>query len=185
MAHTMDPLAVQERYFGFAADDFTAGWRWSLSPTSCLGGSVPSTPSTTTLPRAFFLSGKMSVEKDLCDRLKTLLFRHRRSTLQPSPFYHQPHQIWWTSLALCKLWGLDRRQKRAPAPDLTVEFNHRWIEPLHTPYASSEEKSSVAETMHISIVHVADSAINFRTRYTTALSKTQERSHHAVLSQQA
>ena len=90
-----------------------------------------------------------------------------------------------TPLALCKLWGLDRRQKRAPAPDLTAEFNHRWIEPLHTPYASSEEKSSVAETMHISIVHVADFAINFRTRHTTALSKTQERIHHAVLSQRA
>ena len=55
----MLPLAVQEQYFDFAAsshyeDDFTAGWLWSLSPTSCLGGSVPSTPSTTTLPRVFF-----------------------------------------------------------------------------------------------------------------------------------
>jgi hypothetical protein len=48
-----------------------------------------------------------------------------------------------TPLALRQLWELDRRQKRAPASDLAAELNHRWIEQLHTPYASSEEQSPV------------------------------------------
>ena len=165
MAHAMDPLAIQEPYFDFAASshyeddcswlalepviDEWPGWLRTVNPEcddaaasntsrSTSTSFPPSQPAPALLPVA-------PIAEEYVD-LSNLTPTAAPAAANPS----------------CH--AANKGEKRLRPRELTLVLRD-WLERRQAPYASLEEKKMIAEALSISVEKVTNFCNNFRKRY--------------------